>query len=150
MNHIPTLHSTHNSDDSRIGAHFRNSHSEQLSSRILFSKFQLCAAHMLELVEVGLSLTLVTVAVLVVVVIRFKCPVNHTGSPQDSQTQVISKLYTFLNSSHIIYIYIYQPSPLSSQSTKPVIKHTILKHQTQIFEELVPSILPLLKEHITS
>ena len=32
------------------------------------------------------------------------CPVNHTRSSQDSQTQVISK-YTFLNSSHI-YIYI--------------------------------------------
>ena len=33
-----------------------------------------------------------------VVVIGFWSPVNHTGSPQDSQTQVIIK-YTFLNSS---------------------------------------------------
>ena len=48
---------------------------------------------------------------------------NHIESPQDSQTQVISK-YTFLNSSDV-YIYVY---PLSSQSTKTNhfanIKHT--------------------------
>ena len=35
-----------------------------------------------------------------VVVIGFECPVHHTGSPQDSQTQVLSK-HTFLNSSQI-------------------------------------------------
>ena len=50
----------------------------------------------------------------------------------------ISKLFS--------HIYI---NPLSSQSTK-LRKHKtyIHKHQTQIFEELVPSVLPLLKEHI--
>ena len=53
----------------------------------------------------------------VVEVIGFQCPVNYTGSPQDSQTQVISK-YAFLNSSHI-YI-----NPLSSQSTKPITLQT--------------------------
>ena len=63
--------------------------------------------------------------------------VNHRGSPQDSKTRVISKC-TFLNSSHI-YI-----NPLSSQSTKPITsKIYIHKHQTQIFEELIPSILPV-------
>ena len=34
--------------------------------------------------------------VAVVVVIGFECPDSHTGSHQDSQTQVIRK-YTFLN-----------------------------------------------------
>ena len=53
----------------------------------------------------------------IVVVIGIQCPVNHTMSSQDSQTQVISK-YTFLNSSHI-YI-----NPLSSQSTKPITSQT--------------------------
>ena len=43
--------------------------------------------------------------------------------------------------------------PFSSQSTKPIPTQTlnktyIHKHQTNLFEELAPSILPLLKEHI--
>ena len=51
-----------------------------------------------------------------------------------------------INSSHV-YIYM---NPLSSQFTKPITSQTnhTYKHQLQIFEELVPSILPLLKEHI--
>ena len=64
-------------------------------------------------------------------------------SPQDSQTRVISK-YTFLNSSHL---YINLQVNLQKQSLRRH-KTYIYKHQTQIFEELVPSILPLLKEHI--
>ena len=63
--------------------------------------------------------------------------INHTGSPPESQTQVIGK-YTFLDSSNI-YI-----NPLSSQSTKPITSQTQNIH-TQRF---VSSILPLLKEHI--
>ena len=47
--------------------------------------------------------------------------VNHTGSPQDSQTRVTGK-YAFLNSSQI-YIYKYI-NPLSSQSTKPITSQT--------------------------
>ena len=55
----------------------------------------------------------------------------------------ISKLFD-------IYIYI---NPVSSQSTKLIPtqilnKAYLHKHQTQFFEELVPSILPLLKERI--
>ena len=55
--------------------------------------------------------------VVVVVVTGSERPVNHTGSPPDGQTRVISK-YTFLNSSHI-YI-----NPLSRQSTKPISSQT--------------------------
>ena len=57
----------------------------------------------------------------------------------------ISKLFL-----HIIYIY-NQPSVKSVYKTNHFanIKH-IHKHQTQIFKELVPLILPLLKEHTCS
>ena len=82
-----------------------------------------------------------------VVVIGFLCPVIHTGSPQDSQTHVISyyviSKYTFLNSS-LIYISPLCQVSLQNQSLREHETY-IHKHQTQIFEELVPSILPLLK-----
>ena len=71
---------------------------------------------------------------------------NHKGAPQDSQTQVISK-HTFQNSSHNIYKssvkLIHKPITLQTKN-----KRHIHKHQTHIFEELVSSILPLLKELI--
>ena len=48
--------------------------------------------------------------------------------------------------------YIYQPSSLSSQSTKTNhfanIEHNVYTNIRHKFSELVPSILPLLKEHI--
>ena len=77
----------------------------------------------------------------VVVVIRFECLVNHTGSPQDSQTQVISK-YTFLNSSHThTYIYIYL-NPLSSQSKKTITSQTSNIH-TQTWDTNFRRVSPL-------
>ena len=49
-----------------------------------------------------------------------------------------------------LFSHVYQPSVKSIYKTNHKSKHKtyIHKHQTQIFEELVPSILPLLKEHI--
>ena len=48
-----------------------------------------------------------------------------------------------------LFSHIYQPSVKSIYKTNHFanIKHYIHKHQTEIFKELVPSILPLLKEH---
>ena len=48
-----------------------------------------------------------------------------------------------------LFSHIYQPSQVNLQN-QSLRKHKTYthKHQTQIFEELVPSILPLLKEHI--
>ena len=71
--------------------------------------------------------------------------VNHTGSPQDSQTQVISK-YTLPNSSHIYVSTLCQVN-LQNQSPRKH-KTSIHKYQTQIFKEPVPSTLPLPKKHI--
>ena len=49
-----------------------------------------------------------------------------------------------------LFSHIYQPSVKSIYKNQSLHKHKthIQKHQTQIFEELVPSISPLLKEHI--
>ena len=54
--------------------------------------------------------------------------VNHSGSPQDSQTQVISK-YTFLNSSHILYIYISTLCQVNLQN------QSLHKHKTFMYTQ---------------
>ena len=74
---------------------------------------------------------------------QFEYPVNHTGSPWDNQT-VISK-FTFQNSSHIYYVTFLK----SIHKTSPyaIIKHTYTNIRHTFLEELVHSVLPLLKEH---
>ena len=62
------------------------------------------------------------------------------------QTKSVMRKFTFQNASHMLTFSQANPQSQSLRKRKNIAY--IYKHQTQIFKELVPSLIPLLKEHI--
>ena len=71
--------------------------------------------------------------------ILMSCQLHRVTSGQSNSGHKQTHTHTYT------HIYIYQPSVKSIYKTN---HFTNIKNQTRIFKELVPSILPLLKEHI--